>query len=113
MLFWYHIAATNFFNVVLTILPLLILRFIATIDADGVDGVELPEYGLSRSPEEGDVIEDIVMEDRDEFILVLVFIMDPVLIIDLDIKDPIPPVLLSRTTLFGRTNFPRFGPHVK
>ena len=98
------------FKVAKVISPLLVLRFIATIDADGVDGVELPQPTLRRSPDDGD---GIVMEDRDEFILALVLIMDPVLIIDLDIKDPIPPILLSSKTLFGRTNFPRFGPHVK
>lgn len=90
--------------------PLLVLRFIATIDTDGVDGVEFPEQ-VSRSSEEGEGIADIVMEDRDEFILVLVLIMDPV--IDLLIKEPMPPLRLSNSTLFGRTNFPRFGPQVK
>ena len=91
-------------------IPLLVLRFIATIDTDGVEGVEFPEQ-LSRSSDDGDGIADIVMEDRDEFILVLVLIMDPV--IDLLIKELIPPLRLSNSTLFGRTNFPRFGPHVK
>ena len=91
-------------------IPLLVLRFIATIDTDGVDGVEFPEQ-LSRSSDDGEGIADIVMEDRDEFILVLVLIMDPV--IDLLIKELIPPLRLSNSTLFGRTNFPRFGPHVK
>lgn len=58
--------------------PLLVLRFIATIDTDGVEGVEFPEQ-LSRSSDDGEGIADIVMEERDEFILVLVLIMDPVI----------------------------------
>ena len=91
-------------------LPLLVLRFIATIEADGVDGVEFPEQ-LSRSSEDGEVIEDIVIEYSEEFILVLVRIIDPVK--DLVIKDPLPFLRLSNNTLFGRTNFPRFGGHVK
>ena len=73
----------------------------------------MPEQ-LSRSSEEGDGIVDIVIEDNEEFILALVLIIEPV--IDLDIIDPIPfidPLRLSRRTLFGRTNFPRFGPQVK
>ena len=95
-------------------LPLQILRFIATIDADGVDGVELPQSKLSGSPEDDDVIDDIIIEDKEEFILMLVLIIDPpVLIIDLDILDPPIPTLLSSSTLLGRTNFPRFGPQLK
>ena len=91
-------------------LPLLVLRFIDNIDVEGVDGVEFPEQ-LSRSSDDGEGIADIAMEDNEEFILVLVRIMDPVM--DLVIKGPMPPLRLSSKTLFGRTNFPRFGPQVK
>ena len=89
---------------------MLVLRFIEIIEVEGVDGVEFPEQ-LSRSSDDGEGIDDIVMDDKEEFILVLVLIMDPV--IDLVIKDPTPPRRLSSKTLFGRTNFPRFGPQVK
>ena len=91
-------------------LPLLVLRFIEIIEVEGVDGVEFPEQ-LSRSSDDGEGIDDIVMEDKEEFILVLVLIIDPV--IDLVIKGPTPPRRLSSKTLLGRTNFPRFGPQVK
>ena len=94
----------------ITKLPLLVLRFIATIEADGVEGVEFPEQ-LSRSSEDGEVIEDIVIEYNEEFILVLVRIIDPVK--DLVIKEPLPFLRLSSNTLFGRTNLPRFGAQVK
>ena len=89
---------------------MLVLRFIATIEADGVEGVEFPEQ-LSRSSDDGEVIEDIVMEYNEEFILVLVRIIEPVK--DLVIRDPLPFLLLSNNTLFGRTNLPLFGGHVK
>lgn len=92
---------------------MLVLRFIATIDDDGVDGVELPQPELSGSPEDGDVIDDIIMEEREEFILMLVLIIDPVLIIDLAILVPPVPTLLSSSTLLGRTNFPRLGGQLK
>ena len=94
-------------------LPLLVLRFIAAVDVDGVEGVELPQDALSGSVQVGDVMEDIIMEDKDEFILILVLIIDPALIIDLDILDPPIPTLLSSSTSLCRTNFPRFGPQLK